>query len=52
MHCLPKKASTNSADPDQTASEEAVRSGSSVFAVLIIFQASELSYESSYSLSV
>ena len=31
---LAKKANANSADPDQTASEEAVWSGSSLFAIL------------------
>ena len=32
--CLQKRAYTNSADPDQTASEEAVWSGSALFAIL------------------
>ena len=37
-HYLPaKKAYTIRADPDQTASEEAVWSGSSLFAILISF---------------
>ena len=35
--CLPTKAKTDSADPDQTASEEAVWSGSSLFAILTSF---------------
>ena len=32
--CLPKKSLTNSADPDKTASAEAIWSGSSLFAIL------------------
>ena len=35
--CLPNRAWTNSVDPDQTASEEAVRSGSSLFIILTSF---------------
>ena len=33
--CMPKKALTNSADPNQTASSEAVRSGSALFDILV-----------------